>query len=411
MRQDGKLTLERVRRLATGATVWDRGGVPGFGARRQSGSDVSFFLKYRFAGKQRRYTIGKLGALTVEKARQAATTAWGKVANNIDPAAQRQADRAQARATVETAFKVVAVDFVKRYAKPNNRSWRETERILNRYVVPEWSSRPIAEIRRSDVTVMLDKIADTSGPVMADHVLAAVRKLFNWQAARDDDFRSPIVRGMARTKPRDRARKRVLSDAELRALWTAAGSASPPVFGSLVRFLILTAQRRDEAARARWKEIEGDLWTVPAERYKTGNPNAVPLTDAARGVLDTLARIGPFAFTTTGKTPFSGFSKSKAALEEVMLAELHKTDPKAKPERWTLHDLRRTARSLMSRAGVSADHAERVLGHVIPGVRGVYDRHAFVNEKREALAKLATLVERIINPLGDNVVPLARKAG
>jgi integrase len=295
---------------------------------------------------------------------------------------------------------------MKRYAKPRTRSWAETQRILDRYVTPAWKGRPIADVRRSDMTQLLDQIEDKSGPVMADHVLAIVRKLFNWYAARDEEFRSPIVKGMARTKPKDRARKRTLSDVELRALWAATATIEPAVFGSLVRFLLLTAQRRDEAARARWSEIEDKIWTIPGERYKTGDPNSVPVTSDVEQILKGVLRRGAYVFTTTGKTPFSGFSKAKARFDEQMLAVLRETDPKAKLEPWVLHDLRRTARSLMSRAGVSPDHAERVLGHVIPGVRGVYDRHSFVEEKRDALTKLGALVARIVNPPADNVVAL-----
>ncbi len=400
------LTKTRVQRLREGETIWDHGGVRGFGARRQSGADVSFFLKFRYHGRQRRLTIGKLGAITIAQARKAAEIARGKVARGIDPATEKIAERAKAKAEVTTAFETVAAEFIKRYAKPNTRSWQETERIIDRYVKPAWKGRALGDIRRSDVTALLDRVEDKSGPVMADHVLAVVRKQFNWYAARDEDFRSPVVKGMARTKPKERSRKRILSDTEIRALWTASEKIAPAAYGSLIRFLLLTAQRRDEAGQMQWAEIDGEVWTIPGERYKTALPNTVPLSTQAKSVLDGVARFGAFVFTTTGKAPFSGFSKAKAGLDERMLDVLRETDPKAKLEAWVLHDLRRTARSLMSRAGVPVDHAERVLGHVIPGVRGIYDRHSFLEEKRDALAKLATLVDRITNPPEQNVVPL-----
>ena len=90
-----------------------------------------------------------------------------------------------------------------------------------------------------------------------------------------------------------------------------------------------------------------------------------------------------------------------------MLTELRKSDPRAKaPERWTNHDLRRTARSLMSRAGVLPNHAERALGHVIGGVQGIYDRYEYAAEKRQAFEALAAQVDRILNPQ-DNVIPMS----
>ena len=103
-------------------------------------------------------------------------------------------------------------------------------------------------------------------------------------------------------------------------------------------------------------------------------------------------------FTTDGKRPLAGFSKFKRAFDAKVLAELRKEKPDAELPRWTLHDLRRTARSLMSRAGVPSDHAERCLGHVLPGIRGTYDRHEYLNEKRRAFEALAALIERIVNP-------------
>jgi integrase len=121
-----------------------------------------------------------------------------------------------------------------------------------------------------------------------------------------------------------------------------------------------------------------------------------------------MPQLGPHVFTTGGKTPICGFSKFKAALDAKVLAELRKQEPEATLPRWTLHDLRRTARSLMSRAGVNTDIAERCLAHVLGGVRGVYDRYAYYDEKKHAFEALAALVERIVNPPADNVVPMMR---
>jgi integrase len=167
-----------------------------------------------------------------------------------------------------------------------------------------------------------------------------------------------------------------------------------------------------------WNEMEkADLWLIPAGRYKTKLDFEVPLSNAARDVLGATPRLSKrFVFTTDGETPISGFSKFKLTFEPKMLAELHKLavergdDPdKVTLPRWTVHDLRRTARSLMTRAGVAPDHAERCLGHVIGGVRGVYDRHGYRDEKRVAFEALAGLVARLVDPQ-NNVVEL-RSAG
>jgi len=267
--------------------------------------------------------------------------------------------------------------------------------------------RQIGDITRTDIVRLLDRIADKTSASMADHVLAYLRRVMTWHASRSDDFRSPIVRGMARTKPSQLQRQRVLSDIELGAVWRAA-EASRSAFGSLVLFLLLTATRRNEAALMRRGEVVGDEWTIPQGRYKTGRELVIPLSPAAQTVLAAVPTVGKsgFVFTTDGKHPISGFSKFKRAFDVRVIAELRKHDPEAELPRWTLHDLRRTARSLMSRAGVPSDHAERCLGHVLPGIRGTYDRHEYLNEKRHAFAALAALIERIVNPM-DNIIALS----
>jgi integrase len=199
---------------------------------------------------------------------------------------------------------------------------------------------------------------------------------------------------MARTKPKERARQRILTDDELRAVWGAA-EASTGLFGPFVQFLLLTAARRTEASAMARSELSGGVWTLPPARYKTGLELMIPLSPPAVAALERLPIVGKgkFVFSSDGERPFSGYSKAKAKFDKACGAT-----------GWTLHDLRRTARSLMSRAGVSADIAERCLGHVISGVRGIYDRYAYFDEKKHAFESFAALVERIVRPPADNVV-------
>jgi integrase len=256
--------------------------------------------------------------------------------------------------------------------------------------------RPVADIRRSEIVRMLDRIEDERGPAAADKTLAILRRVFNWHASRSDDFRSPIVRGMARTKPHERARSRVLTDDELRVVWHVAGDQG--AFGRMIRFLLLTSARRTEAAGMPWSELSGADWLLPGLRNKTKLPLLRPLPQATLAQLPPKAA-GPFVFSTDNRhTAICGYAELKIAFDRAVLAELRKADPDATAfPRWTLHDLRRTARSLMSRAGVPSDHAERVLGHVIGGVRGIYDRFEYRDEKADALTKLARLVDRIVS--------------
>jgi integrase len=261
-------------------------------------------------------------------------------------------------------------------------------------VYPRIGARQIADIRRSEIVRLLDRIADENGPVQADVTLSFVRRVMNWHAGRSDDFRSPIVRDMAKTKPGQRRRQRILSDDEIRAVWRAA-EAQPSTFTRLVQFLLLTATRRNEAARMERSELTGPNWIIPERRYKNGLQLLVPLSPAAQDVLAKTPHIGDrLVFTNDGKHALASFSKFKPKLDKA-----------SGTTGWTLHDLRRTARSLMSRAGVSVDHAERCLGHVMGGLRGTYDVHGYAEEKRRAFEALAGLIERILDPQ-ENVTPL-----
>jgi integrase len=231
---------------------------------------------------------------------------------------------------------------------------------------------------------------------MAHVALAYLSKLFNWHAKRNDEFRSPIVRGMGRVNAKERARARFLSDEELRAVWSAA-EASGALFDRYVQFLLLTAVRRTEAAGMTRAELAGTDWVIPPARMKGKREFLLPLSRAALGVLGKLPAIGKpdgFVFTHDGTRPIGGYTQGKALLQK-----------RSSTSGWTLHDLRRTARTLMTRAGVPADHAERCLAHVIGGVRGIYDRHEYLEEKRLAFERLAAQIDRIVNPQ-QNVVPL-----
>ncbi len=378
----------------------------GFGVRVTAGGAKSFVINYRIKGRERRYTIGQYPDWSALRAVREAR----ELRRRIDRGENPLEDKAPLAQSGTVAG--VIDDFVQRYVQKEAklRSATLIERAFDQLVKPQIGKIGVLELRRSDIARMLDKIADERGLVMADQTLAYLRKAFNWYASKDDKFNSPIVRGMVRTRPRERARTRILADDEIRIIWPVLDEAG--TFGAVVKALLLTAQRRDEVAQMAWKEIGADgIWTIPAERYKTKQPNHVPLSQDALAVIEAQPRIEgcDYIFASRVKTPFSGFGKSKAALDKAVLAAMKQTAKGGKVEsipNWTLHDLRRTAKTLMARAGVRPDISERVLGHVIAGVEGTYDRHSYADEKRDALEKLAATIERILNPPPSSVVPL-----
>jgi integrase len=412
----GKITSDSVAALKPGDILSDTNPT-GFVARCQKSGKVSYFYRFRDkrTGKKHWVGLGVHGDITPKRARELAQGQAGKVAGRVNPLLEQQKERAEAvRAASADKNTVDAVldAFVKRHAS-KLRSADQVAHAFDAYVRPALGAKSIYDVKRSEVVKMLDKVEDQAGPVMADRALAHVRKAFNWQAARDDDFKSPIVRGMARTKPKERARKRVLADDEIRDIWAALDTAEVPAcYPRYVRSLLLCMTRRNESADMASAEIDGDLWTIPGERYKNKLDHVIPLTAQARALIgekpEGFKGNSWYIFSTTGGAkPFSGFAKAKKALDSE-IARIRKAARRDKMARWTLHDLRRTGRSLMSRAKVQADHAERALGHVIGGVRETYDRHEYLEEKRAAFRALARLVDLILHP-ADNVIPLRQR--
>jgi integrase len=357
----------------------------------------SFAVRYRFGGRTRKLTLS--GGLSLAAAHRATADALYKVEQGIDPAVIRAQQKQKQRLADADTFAAVVNEFFRREGK-TLRSAKRRRSTFDRLVIPVLGDRPIGEIKRSEIVRLLDKVEEESGPSAADDVLAFIRKLMNWHATRSDEFRSPIIRGMARTKPTERARTRILSDGELRAVWTTAAGQSGP-FPVLIRFLILTAARRTEARAMAWTEIDGADWTLPAARNKTKVDLVRPLSDATLALLREVPRVdgGPFVFSNNGRRPIGGLARLKK-----------KFDKACGVTGWALHDLRRTARSLLSCANISPDHAERCLGHVIGGVRGVYDRHEYHAEKAQAYEALAAQIDRIIHPV-DNVAEFSAHVG
>jgi len=348
----------------------------------------SYAVRFRVNGKPRKLTLAK--GLTLAEARAEAAAAIVKVHRGADPTvSKRKASEAQQAAAADT-LRAIAENYLKREGK-KLRSLDWQRRLLERLVYPEIGDMPIGGIKRKAIVALLDKVEDGSGAAMAHMTLAVIRRIMSWHATRDENYLSPIVRGMGRIKPKEQARSRVLTDDELRAVWSTAEERSDP-FAAMLRFLLLTAARRTEAAAMTWNEIDDTDWLLPAARNKVKVDLVRPLSKAAEELLNSRPRIGDFPYVFTyGRSPL-GFAHHKQTFDEACGVR-----------GWVLHDLRRTARSLMSRAGVSSDHAERCLGHIIGGVRGVYDRHEYHAEKSHAFEALAAQIELIVHPPNGNV--------
>jgi integrase len=355
--------------------IWWDTDLKGFGLKITPAGRKIFLVQYRPAGDRRnprKYTIGEYGQVTPYQARVEAQRVLAERAAGRDPQAERQASK---RRIASEQIDDLVTEFLARHAA-QNRTAAETARIFRREVLPRWGNRMLAEIGKRDVIALLDAVRGRGAPVMANRVLAAVRKFFNWCISRGLLDLSPCA-GVG-LPTRERARHRVLSDEELGAVLRAAREIGHP-FGSIVQMLALTAQRRDEVARLGWDQLdlEKAVWAMPPEHAKNGKPHIVQLSEPALRLIETTPKLDGLVFSSDGTTLFQGFSKAKARLDGLSGV----TD-------WTLHDLRRTAVSGMARLGIAPHVADKILNHqggTISGVAAIYQRHEFVDERKKAL--------------------------
>ena len=360
----------------------------------------SFAVRFRVNGETRKLTLPPGVALAA--ARKLAHDALLQASTGVDPCAVKKAAKVETARLAKDTLRSVCAQY---FADPKSKALRtayERERTITRLVYPtKLANRPIAAITRRELTELLDAVEQNNGQRTADLVLAILRRVWRWHQLRDDRFNAfPFIPGMNRYSTRESARERTLDDDELARVWAAADRAG--VYGALLRFLLLTSARLREAARMTWDEVGNDgIWELPKSRHKIkSQPLARPLSKAALDVLAALPRVDgcPYPFSQDGKHAFSGFSRHKKRFDTLCGVQ-----------NWCVHDLRRTARSLMSRAGVEASIAERVLGHLVgTAVSRIYDRHSFAREKKDALERLAAEIERVVNPPEPNVIALRR---
>lgn len=334
--------------------------------------------------------------------------------------AAREAFGAEEKAQAST-FSAVVERYMSAYVEKNTRpaTIKETRRILDRDVKPRWGHRQIASITRQDIGGLLDEIAERGAMVQANRTLARLKTLFRW--ALDEDIIASDPTSRVRRRAKEVARDRALDDAEIKLFWGVCDTLGWP-FGPMFKLLLLTAQRRDEVGGARWVEIDLDkrLWTIPRERAKNDRAHEVHLSKLVVEILSELPKIwrsraddvgsepSPYLFTTSGERPVSGFSKAKERLDGHMLqllrAELKQAGgdlDAAAIDPWILHDLRRTAATGMARLNIAPHVVDRILNHVsgtIRGVAAVYNRHAYLEERKSALEAWSNYVESLVRP-------------
>jgi integrase len=402
--------------------------VSGFGVRVSDTGRRTFMLLTRYPGSKHptRRALGEYGVMTLAEAREKAAD-WKKlIKRGINPAAEEERQRLAEERKQENSFAAVAEQFIAHIHRQKLRSAPVMERELRDKFVKKWGSRPVTEIAADDVKRIIREAVDRGSTYQAFHEFALVRRLFNWALGTDDygiQFKPCDRLNSADLIGERYARDRILSDDELRALWRVTERMGYP-FGPLYRLLALTGLRLGEACGAHWSEfdLENREWTIPPERMKKvkggAKPFMVPLTDAMLGVLNALPRFtsGEFLFSHShGKRPLkpNQFSDVKERLDALMLEELRKLSSERGKQtkrialpNFVNHDIRRTVRTHLSALRIGEEVREAVLAHVRPGIKGVYDKHQYLDEKREALTLWNARLRSIVEPPPANVVEL-----
>jgi integrase len=388
-------TVASVKPRSSDWIMWDGGdgAVKGLGLKITPTGKKIYILKYRMAGGRaaptRRFTIGDSGGWTPKTARIKARALLSQISDGQDPMLEKQRERVG-------TIKALIADYIKAFEQDGERDAGEGGRILNRIIVPAWGNRATASISKVDVRHLVKGIHRRGAAVMANRTLSVVKRLFAYAVENDlvEFHPCPTMKPLTV----EQSRHRTLSDAELVEVWQAADALGWP-FGEAVKLMILSGQRREEVGGMAKAEIDRakGLWSLPPERTKNKQPHDVHLTPQMLEVLDALPNVSKqLYFTTTGKTPVSGWSRAKTQIDTKILEARREAAKKAgeEPDQvqpmpgWIFHDLRRTMTTKLNELGVSEKVADILINHRSRkkgGVAAVYNRYQYMAERKAAL--------------------------
>jgi integrase len=378
--------------------------LPGFGKRTRNGK-VSWIFQYKLHGKNRKLRLGG-SELSEAQARKLYQVAKGQLAttklgHGIDPAAQRDRKKAEAKPQAKPGANTLA-SLVPLYLEARAPALREnTQRANELYLEKHWQplhGLTLADITRAAVAETLTKITKDNGPVAANRARSALSRFFRWAIGEGICDNNPVVGTNKRQE--NGPRERSLSDAETAAVWLAAPDKD---YGHIVKLILLTGCRRREIGSLKWPEIDfaAKTITIPKERTKNKQEHIVPLSDAALAILEAVPhRTGEHLFgRSDARNGFSGWAKAKRDFDSILGVN-----------NWTLHDLRRTVRTGLGKLDVQPHIAEAVLNHLPPRLIRTYDRNTYAAEKRTALDQWATHLKMIVaQATGANVTALRNR--
>ena len=391
------LKPEKKRRI-----VWSERA--GFGLRISVKGKKSWVYQYRLDGRERLLTLGEWPRMSLSDARQALEAASDAKDHGTDPADAHKAAQAAERAAMPIA--VLMQEYIELWAKPHNRSWKESQRMLNVYVIPKWGGRKAKDIKRRDVIELLDAIVARGAPIQANRVFSVVRRAFKFAVERDMLQASPCA--FVRPPSPEKRKTHVLASPDIKLLWSGLGRRMTATFehrrmtattAAVLKIILVTGQRPGEVAGMHTSEFDAEMqwWTIPEERAKNKRSHRVPLTDLAREII--LAEIGTraqpcFVFASTHKPgcPVTRHGIAAAMRRNCEGMGIPHTTP---------HDLRRTFATEGGAIGIPRDHRKRILNHTDGDVTAIYDHYGYDDEKRAALVAWGAHILELTSDKGD----------
>jgi integrase len=373
--------------------IWDT-HQRGLALRVRSSGRKVWMCIYRARGKPRWYHIGDAGVIGLADARTMAAEAMLAVAKGSDPAAERRAKRSSG------SFGEMAGRYVEQYAKKHNKSWRQAERLVERYATKRWRDLPAASITRTDVRGVLAELK----PILANQTLAAISAVFSW-GKRNELVEQNPCQGIERNPTQ--SRERILAESEIPQVWDALDDLADPITASVLKTILLTGQRPGEVCGMRFEHIkDGTWWEMPGAPSdvwpgtKNGKPHRVALSAPVRALIDALvddderAKTG-YVFEYETDRPVQRARLDKPMQDVITKLGIEPVKP---------HDLRRTAASVIASLGFGRQAIDRVLNHADRSIAAVYDRHSYSKEDRHIMEAVAAKIMGLIEGRTDEKV-------
>ncbi|MBN3005613.1 tyrosine-type recombinase/integrase [Chromobacterium alkanivorans] len=368
---------------------------------------VTFRLDYRLSGRRETLTIGRYGpsGLTLAEARERCMEAKKAISQGMSPAREKQRGKRQQRAA--KTFGQFTVTWLKEYRMAEStKAMRES--ILNRDILPTFKNRLLSEIQTEDLRALCDKIKDRGAPATAVHAREIIAQIYRFAIERGQKVANPADDVSASSIATFKAKDRALSPDEIRIFFNQLEHVGTlPTIKLAMRLVLLTMVRKGELLLATWDEVNftDSVWTIPAERMKARRPHNVYLSQQAFDIMVALKTCAGGSNYLLPSRYESDKGMSNATLNRVIDVTVERAKKEGLPlDDFTVHDLRRTASTLLHEAGFSSDWIEKCLAHEQRGVRAVYNKAEYAEQRRHMLQQWADMVGGWI--AGQNIVPV-----